>query len=639
MIIADRLDIPDRTEAVLWDMDGVLLDSLGLDLVLCTELLRKHLGPRIEVSRDFIRSIFAYHPPEFWRLILARVEKEFHCSASPEIFEQILTAYNTARNEAVFEVNPGIREILAGIKASKLKTAVVSNNPTSDVEKILSQAGIICYFDAVVGNDIRNLAKKPAPDTYLFGAERLQVQAGACVVVEDSILGAEAGKRAGCFTVGVATGGDTFATLEQSAYVNRVYSSFLPQRLTLNFGMVTKKTITTPNEFVSHMIEHIAWRLGCSIELHWNHNDWFALGLAVGKRISDFPVLQRETVALGMIDDGSAEVVLAQSDDPGLRLNSIESLDLEWFLGLRCEQLDSGRPLLQLLQGLARGLSARIEIRVCAVEDPHHSWEGVFRGLGIALHKMYAPAVAARTFSGLLPLEKNISGGDISLNSLSANFAEVSRKTAESSLIVTVDFSREKPNMFRFETAARLNPESLAQLLTELATAAGFTMQITFKTTALSSSHVVLEDTALVLGRALKEILIRRMQAWGVNGAGSSLVTPADLEEQAIRVGISVEGRKFLKFLPFTDSYERLRREFLIGQNVGNGLLSEDLDDFLDGLAGGLGASIIIHVKTLVEADRGWRQLFTGLGRGLGELFQENPNRKGVPPGVKATLA
>jgi hypothetical protein len=77
LVLAERLRLPRRPAALLWDMDGTVLDSLALDLGICNELLRKHLAADVHVSRAFIESIFAFEPPKFWRLILDRVEADF----------------------------------------------------------------------------------------------------------------------------------------------------------------------------------------------------------------------------------------------------------------------------------------------------------------------------------------------------------------------------------------------------------------------------------------------------------------------------------------------------------------------------------------------------------------------------------
>jgi hypothetical protein len=128
------------------------------------------------------------------------------------------------------------------------------------------------------------------------------------------------------------------------------------------------------------------------------------------------------------------------------------------------------------------------------------------------------------------------------------------------------------------------------------------------------------------------------MVRYGAHGAGSTISSSADLSARAINVGVSVEGRKFWKFIPGDGDYARLRREFLIGQNCLGSLRSEDLDDFVDGLAGGMSASISIHVIRIDTPSTEWVGVFRGLGAALRGAFELNPFRRGVPPGVKATL-
>jgi HAD superfamily hydrolase (TIGR01509 family) len=664
MLIAERLWIPDESKAVLWDMDGVLLDTLGLDLTLCNQLLNKYLtGKNINLSKEFIRSIFAYHPPEFWRLIFKFIESEYQIVANDHIYNEILNEYNTVRNNSVFEVNPGIIDILTDCKKKNIKCAVVSNNPTEDVRKIIAQSGIADYFDIIVGNDLENLKTKPAPDTYIYAAKLLDISPDHCVVVEDSLLGAEAGYHAGCFTIGVATGSADFEDLEQAKWTRRAYSSFEPNCLSMQFGDVRNKRIVTPNDFVSHMIEHIAWRLGCSIDLYWNSNDWLELGRTIGNFISNtFQNQDKSGAALGMIDDGSAEVAIELSEKPDAVIESTKRIDRDWFLSLRCEQINSGEPLVRLVKGLADGLRAKIYIRICSVEDPHHTWEGVFRSIGIALSRMFAPKFSDHdllpplskggrggfppqpSFTGKIPPAPFAKGGDESLSSgiavenLSECSAIVSRKTAESNLRISVDFTRHNPGKYNFNVASSIHVDGFPNILDKLSGEAGLTLAIDYDATVLSSSHVVMEDTALVLGRALKEILVLRMNRYGVQGAGSSVTSAEDVKNQPVSVGVSVEGRKFWKFMPFNESYDAFRKRFLIGQNVSRDLFSEDLDDFIDGLAGGLDCSIMIHIKEAIEPARGWEMIFTNMGKALKEVFQPNPYRKGVPPGVKATM-
>lgn len=149
----------------------------------------------------------------------------------------------------------------------------------------------------------------------------------------------------------------------------------------------------------------------------------------------------------------------------------------------------------------------------------------------------------------------------------------------------------------------------------------------------------MLEDIGLALGRALRLLAVERMESTGIEGAGSNVDRVESLTEQPIRVGVSMEGRKFWRFVPFVETYEEFRRGFLLGHTLASGLFSEDLDDFVDGLAGGLQASMMIHVAERVEPETGWAQVFSALGEAIGELLSVNESRRSLTPGVKATLA
>jgi hypothetical protein len=139
----------------------------------------------------------------------------------------------------------------------------------------------------------------------------------------------------------------------------------------------------------------------------------------------------------------------------------------------------------------------------------------------------------------------------------------------------------------------------------------------------------------MTIGAALKQLAAERIAAQGIEGAGSSL----NGQHRPIRVGISFEGRKFLRFVPVGWGYDELRRA-LIGHTLDNGLFSEDLDDFVDGFAGGMGCSVIVHWEpSLTDPDEAWRAIFDGLGIATAQLLAPNAARRGVIAGVKATLA
>lgn len=414
--------------------------------------------------------------------------------------------------------------------------------------------------------------------------------------------------------------------------------------LSIVFGDVRKKKINTPNDFVSHMLEHIAWRMGLSIDLNFDSENWQQLGRIFGTEIKKFPAVRSEAAALGMIDDGAA-VVSVDSGRKDVVITALAGIDCEYFLGLRCEQIATGQPLVSLLEGLAEGVQSGISIEVLNLEDPHHTWEAIFRAVGIALSKIYTPIEKAAETNAKIKAdagcEKQSADGELTILEKGCNCAVVRRGTAETFVTVAVDFLSDKENRISVKvsdsiSAAVSGIEELFRILTENLTAQ---VEIDFSARKLSSSHVVWEDIGLVFGRALLEILCQRMRHYGVNGAGSNLTDSLDAAGKNLRVGISVEGRKFLRIIPRDGDHAKLSKNFVIGNNVFGGIRTEDLDDFLDGLSGGLSASLFFEVKDYSDPQANWQELFAGLGTALHEAFLANPYRLGVPAGVKATLA
>src|ERR1022692_1170727 len=168
MLIADRLAVPDGTRALLWDMDGVLLDTLTMDCELVNRLLSAHATA--EVPRRIIQEYFPYDIPQFWRLLLSRIGLEI----PPGAFDELVREHEKARESSDIAVHDGVAEILADARDRGLQAAVVSNNPEADVERMLVTAGLRNYFSVVVGNDDPGITKKPAPDSYLEAARRLE---------------------------------------------------------------------------------------------------------------------------------------------------------------------------------------------------------------------------------------------------------------------------------------------------------------------------------------------------------------------------------------------------------------------------------------------------------------------------------
>ncbi len=228
--------------------------------------------------------------------------------------------------------------------------------------------------------------------------------------------------------------------------------------------------------------------------------------------------------------------------------------------------------------------------------------------------------------------------GKLSITLDDGGAARVERLTAESETIISLWRGQGGGAKASFTVADSIDVSDFPEFLNAFCEAADLQIEMSFRATQLSSSHVVLEDAALAIGAALFEMMRERMEQTGVNGAGSSLKTAEDFHDAGVSASISLEGRKFLKIVSAT-TIDDFRWRNILGHSVFGNLRSEDIDDFVDALAGGMRASIFLHERRAYDdAEAFWRDAIDALGAAVNEAFAPNEARKGLPPGVKATL-
>ncbi len=216
--------------------------------------------------------------------------------------------------------------------------------------------------------------------------------------------------------------------------------------------------------------------------------------------------------------------------------------------------------------------------------------------------------------------------------------ATVERVTAESHVRITLVRAQGGGCNATFNVADSIDVSAFPNMLAMFSKAANLDVSVDFSATRLSSSHVVLEDTALAIGSGIFEMLRERMNATGVNGAGSSLRTRDDFERASVSAAVSVEGRKYVKVVP-AESNDAFRWKHALGGFAFGGVRTEDIDDFIDALAGGMRASFfLLERRPHASPEEFWPLAIDALGRAISEAFEVNSARKGLPPGVKATL-
>lgn len=181
--------------AALFDMDGTLIDSMGI----WGDIDVEFLGERgIEVPHDLQKGIEGMSFSETAQYFKAT----FDLSETEEELKTIWNQMAYEKYRTVVPMKPGAAAFLRWLKAHGYATAVCTSNSRELIDMIIEHKGIGACVDFVVTACEVN-AGKPAPDIYLRAARELGVEPAECVVFEDIPAGLLAGIRAGMTTCAV----------------------------------------------------------------------------------------------------------------------------------------------------------------------------------------------------------------------------------------------------------------------------------------------------------------------------------------------------------------------------------------------------------------------------------------------------
>lgn len=185
-------------ELVIFDCDGLLVDSEPLAIGLLAELARDH----------------------GWELDPEQAEEHFPAGGTLEACVERIAAHATRPlaedfvpryRERLYELLrehvqpvPGVVGALVALEALGLPTCVASNGPRAKIRTSLGTLGLLERFEGRIFSAYELERPKPFPDLYLHAAAALGVEPGRCAVVEDSVPGAQAGVAAGMRVLGYA---------------------------------------------------------------------------------------------------------------------------------------------------------------------------------------------------------------------------------------------------------------------------------------------------------------------------------------------------------------------------------------------------------------------------------------------------
>lgn len=181
-------------KAVIFDMDGTLIDSQPIWYQVSTDFFQKNgfpvtmddmiklTGSPVAKLVDYVLQAYGQKDKERAQLITGLMD------------------YAVSEILAAKPLLPNVKEVLAQLKQQGIKMAVASASPRNMLQGIVDSCGIAEYFDYLASAEELDY-NKPHPAVYLHAAQQLGVNPTECFAVEDSVLGMISGKAASMKTV------------------------------------------------------------------------------------------------------------------------------------------------------------------------------------------------------------------------------------------------------------------------------------------------------------------------------------------------------------------------------------------------------------------------------------------------------
>lgn len=189
-------------KAVLFDMDGVLYDSMPLHAIAWVESM-KQFGIHM-TSADAYATEGAWGIDTIRTMVKKQKGEDISLDEAQKMYDVKTEIFHTLPTAAIF---PGVRETMQKIKEAGMQIGVVTGSGQrplimrllSDFGDFLDEAHIVTAYDVERG--------KPNPDPYLAGLQKAgNLKPNEGIVVENAPLGVQAGVAAGIFTVAVNSG-------------------------------------------------------------------------------------------------------------------------------------------------------------------------------------------------------------------------------------------------------------------------------------------------------------------------------------------------------------------------------------------------------------------------------------------------
>jgi len=186
-----------KPKAIIFDMDGVIVDSMPYHFLAWYEALRPY-GIRVSCFDVYSKE------GERWEKSLKDFLKRSRIKPAKGLLSKIfLERQRIFKRSFKLAIFKGAEEFLRCLKRNGYILGLVTGTPTSEIKKILPER-VRDLFDGIVAGD--NVKEgKPHPEPYLRAARILNISPAQCIVIENAPYGIESAKKAGMFCIALAT--------------------------------------------------------------------------------------------------------------------------------------------------------------------------------------------------------------------------------------------------------------------------------------------------------------------------------------------------------------------------------------------------------------------------------------------------
>lgn len=207
----------------------------------------------------------------------------------------------------------------------------------------------------------------------------------------------------------------------------------------------------------------------------------------------------------------------------------------------------------------------------------------------------------------------------VTINKVSTKKVSLTRQTLESRIDAVVEDAK------RRECKIQTGNKFFNHMLTGIASRACLNFDISYKSTSVEPlDHVIVEDTGLTLGRAIREMLDARRDQ-GVNERGSYTVA---FDEALVTVTLAFDGRAYTFFRGKVPALQQEQVEDILATN---------LHQFFEGFAQGSGCVVQTQFIAGDDGHHTWEATFKAFGEALRESLEPCPYRAGTTVGLKGT--